>query len=215
MRNIPYIFALMLAAHAPAANAQVFKCVGSGGKLVYSDRQCADGTSGEMLERKKTWHEVLQERSVATDAERRKQKRLMAEQERAWNEQQRFVRPQRVPVVRHSGNDWQSRKDLDNARTSASSIMNNGGAWDRAAEEQRKQERREEQRRRAAQEPNGDSQGLSGMPVHMKSCTAQTCLNDRGDPYTRVPTNPNLMYDKDRRTCNKNGAWNGGGWICN
>jgi len=30
----------------------------------------------------------------------------------------------RAPTVRHSGNDWQARKDLENARTSASSITN-------------------------------------------------------------------------------------------
>jgi hypothetical protein len=29
-----------------------------------------------------------------------------------------------APIVRHSGNDWQARKDLENARTSALSIMN-------------------------------------------------------------------------------------------
>lgn len=29
-----------------------------------------------------------------------------------------------APVVRHSGNDWQARKDLENARTSATSITN-------------------------------------------------------------------------------------------
>lgn len=36
-----------------------------------------------------------------------------------------------APVVRHSGNDWQARNDLRNAQVSASSIMNNGGPWDR------------------------------------------------------------------------------------
>lgn len=33
-----------------------------------------------------------------------------------------------VPTIRHSGNDWQARKDLENAATSASSIMNRP-AW--------------------------------------------------------------------------------------
>lgn len=35
-----------------------------------------------------------------------------------------------APVVRHSGNDWQTRNELRNAQVSASSIMNNGGKWD-------------------------------------------------------------------------------------
>lgn len=36
-----------------------------------------------------------------------------------------------APTVRHSGNDFASRKALENAATSASSIMNNGGRFDR------------------------------------------------------------------------------------
>lgn len=32
--------------------------------------------------------------------------------------------PIQAPTIRHSGNDWQARKDLENARTSALSIMN-------------------------------------------------------------------------------------------
>ncbi len=36
-----------------------------------------------------------------------------------------------APTVRHSGNDWQSRNDLRNAMVSASSIMNDGGKWDK------------------------------------------------------------------------------------
>lgn len=36
-----------------------------------------------------------------------------------------------APTVRTSANDWQTRKDLDNLRTSALSITNNGGRFDR------------------------------------------------------------------------------------
>ena len=36
-----------------------------------------------------------------------------------------------APTVRHSGNDWQSRNDLRNAMVSATSIMNDGGKWDK------------------------------------------------------------------------------------
>lgn len=38
---------------------------------------------------------------------------------------------QRTPVIRHSGNDWAARKELENARTSAMSITANGGKFDR------------------------------------------------------------------------------------
>lgn len=45
----------------------------------------------------------------------------------------RGFQPQTIaaPTVRHSGNDWQARKDLENARTSAMSITANGGRFDR------------------------------------------------------------------------------------
>lgn len=36
-----------------------------------------------------------------------------------------------APTVRHSGNDWQARNDLRNAMVSATSIMNDGGKWDK------------------------------------------------------------------------------------
>lgn len=39
--------------------------------------------------------------------------------------------PVQAPTVRHSGNDWAARNALRNAEVSASSIMNNGGRWDR------------------------------------------------------------------------------------
>jgi len=35
-----------------------------------------------------------------------------------------------VPTIRTSANDWQTRKDLENAATSAASITNNGGRFD-------------------------------------------------------------------------------------
>lgn len=38
----------------------------------------------------------------------------------------------RAPVVRNSTNDWAARKALENAATSASSITNNGGKFDRS-----------------------------------------------------------------------------------
>jgi hypothetical protein len=38
--------------------------------------------------------------------------------------------PVQAPTIRTSANDWQARKDLENAATSAASITNNGGRFD-------------------------------------------------------------------------------------
>lgn len=69
------------------AGAQVFKCAGVGGKVIYSDKPCDQNTSGGMLLRERTLEEKIQEREQAYDAEIRKQDRRMAEQERELAEQ--------------------------------------------------------------------------------------------------------------------------------
>lgn len=65
-----------------SAIAQVFKCAGAGGKVVYSDKPCEQNTTGGMLLRERTLEEKIQEREQAYDAEMRKQERRTAEQER-------------------------------------------------------------------------------------------------------------------------------------
>ena len=64
--------------------------------------------------------------SLAARSQQASMGRVMAQQEAGFQ-------PQNVtaPTVRHSGNDWQSRNDLRNAMVSATSIMNDGGKWDK------------------------------------------------------------------------------------
>ena len=75
-----------------SATAQVFKCAGAGGKVVYSDKPCEQNTSGGMLLRERTLEEKIQEREQAYDAEMRKQDRRAIEQEREMAEEQRRYR---------------------------------------------------------------------------------------------------------------------------
>lgn len=88
MRNVLYIFALALAGLSQASHAQVFKCSGAGGKLVYSDRPCENGTSGSMIERQKTWQEISRERSIAAEAEQRKYQALSDQRAQQLSEAQ-------------------------------------------------------------------------------------------------------------------------------
>lgn len=91
-------------------------------------------------------------------------------------------------------NDWQSRKDRENAATSASSITNNGGRWDSNAEAARK----EEARRRAA-----------AAPAVMTHCDPGFCYDNKGGVYHKV--GPGVMTGPNGRACHQAGAT----WNCN
>lgn len=88
MRHIALCF-LLLSAFTQYAEAQVFKCTGANGKIVYSDRACDKNASGGMIMREPTLEEKIQEREEAYNAEMRKQDRRAIEQERELIQQQR------------------------------------------------------------------------------------------------------------------------------
>lgn len=199
MRYIYGQLALILMMAAPLAQAQVFKCAAPGGRLVYSDRPCSGGTSGGMIERERTYQEKLQERQMAYEAELIKQERRMAQQQREWAEQERAMQYQPAPVVR-PGNDWQSRKDRENARTSASSITRNGGRWDEEAAARR----REDARHRAqANRPH------SPPPTNFTNCAGGFCTDNQGGTYHRQGRD--FMTGPNGQTCHRAGNM----WNCN
>ena len=78
-------FIVVFAGMAQAVHAQVFRCTGKHGEVIYSDRRCDHG-GGAQIERQKSWQEIARERDEAADAEARKQDRRMAEQEREYQE---------------------------------------------------------------------------------------------------------------------------------
>lgn len=91
-----------------------------------------------------------------------------------------------------SQNDWQSRKDRENAATSAASITRNGGKWDAKAEA----ERREDARRRGAATP----------PI-ITHCDPGFCYDDKGGTYHKV--GPDTMTGPNGRPCHRAGnTWN-------
>jgi hypothetical protein len=91
-------------------------------------------------------------------------------------------------------NDWQSRKDRENAATSAASITRNGGRWDEKAEA----ERRAEAHRRAAARP------LTGF-TH---CDQGYCYGDNGKVYAR--SGNDVLVSPDGGTCHRSGS----SWYC-
>lgn len=89
--------------------------------------------------------------------------------------------------------DWQSRKNRENAATSASSITRNGGRFDERAEAERRQQALE----RAAQQP----------PTTFTHCDPGFCYDNKGGVYHKA--GPNILTGPNGRTCNRSGnVWN-------
>lgn len=89
-------------------------------------------------------------------------------------------------------NDWQSRKDRENAATSAASVTRNGGRWDANAQA----ERREAARQNAVP--------LTGLT----SCDANFCYGTNGKTYSR--NGPGTLISPEGRVCYQTGT----GWVC-
>lgn len=189
-----FLFSCLIFAAATSAHAQVHRCKDAAGKTVYSDAPCASGQSGSQIERQRSRAEILQEREQAYDAEIRKQDRRLTEQERALAQQQRGGQ---LPIQTAPGQQaegWQARKDRENARTSASSITNNGGRFDSNAEAARK----EEARKRAAQQP----------PTIFTHCDPGFCYDDKGGVYHKA--GQDVMTGPNGKTCHRAGP----NWVC-
>ena len=97
-----------------------------------------------------------------------------------------------IPAV--AQNDWQSRKDRENAATSAASITRNGGKWDAKAEA----ERREASRQRA------EAQMLAGF-TH---CDREFRYGRGGVVFSR--SGPDALVSPEGRVCTRSGP----GWVC-
>ena len=159
--------------------------------------------------------ELLAERIQAYEAENRKQERALAAQQRQAQQQSGpEFQNQQAPVVRHSGNDWATRKALENAATSAGSITNNGGKWDRAAEAERSRVRQEEARRRAAEEERARAAAApKPKPTAITRCYGYNCHDDQGGTYNRATGDSNLMIGPDGKQCRR--IYPSQDWQCN
>lgn len=188
------VFISVLALAAGVANAQVHRCKDATGKLILSDRPCDVGQSGGQVLRKRTQAEILQEREQAYEAESRKQERRMSEQEQEFAEQERRNRLQQAQP-QQTGNDWQLRKDRENAATSARSITSNGGRWDANAQAERAAKNREEMRKRGP-EPQPEPEEF-----RVKGCNANGCIDTRGGTYKGGA----IMRRNDGRQCSRSG----------
>lgn len=84
--------------------------------------------------------------------------------------------------------DWQSRKNRENAATSASSISKNGGRWDANAEAQRKAATRQQ-------------------TFAFTHCDTGFCYDNLGGVWHR--NGPDVLNGPNGRFCQRTGnAWN-------
>lgn len=93
-----------------------------------------------------------------------------------------------------SQDDWQSRKNRENAATSAGSITNNGGSWDARGEAERA---RQNQIYRQQQ------------PLSFTTCDRGFCYDNMGNAWSR--NGPNFLSGPNGRSC----FLSGNSWSCN
>ncbi|WP_083871597.1 DUF4124 domain-containing protein [Acidovorax sp. KKS102] len=196
--NIRHAIAILSAAaalFASTAHAQVHRCQDQAGKIIYSDRPCAQGQQGGQIERQRSREEILRERQEAYDAEMRKQQRNAAEQEREWNARQGQMVPPAI-ATQQGQESWQARKERENAATSANSITNKQGRWNTKPEAEHK----DDARRRAAQ--------TTLQPI-LTHCDKAFCYDNHGGVYHKA--GPDFMTSPTGRPCHRAGTV----WNCN
>lgn len=89
MSSLRTAAALAVLLAASAASAQVFKCQDAAGKTIYSDAPCGTSQSGQLLERRRTFEEKMQERQQAHEAQMAKEERRAREEGRERAEAER------------------------------------------------------------------------------------------------------------------------------
>lgn len=201
-RHIIAILAALAAVSAGTVSAQVHRCQDASGKLIYSDKPCVAGQQGAQIERRKSQQEIYQEREQAYDAEMRKRQRNMAEQQRDAAEQRSRV----MPIQQPAAGGWAERKARENAATSAGSITNDGGRWDREAQEQRAREMQERNRLRAEAEARAQAEAEAHKrqnPTRLQSCLGDTCRDNQGGTYNRSASDRNLLIGNDGQRCRR------------
>lgn len=90
-------------------------------------------------------------------------------------------------------NDWQSRKNRENAATSASSITNNGGTWDAKAEAEREAIARQQRAQR----------------LQFTGCDQGACYDTQGGIWHK--SGADVLNGPNGRTCFRSGSV----WNCN
>lgn len=166
-----------------SAIAQVFKCAGAGGKVVYSDKPCEQNTTGGMLLRERTLEEKIQEREQAYDAEMRKQERRTAEQERELIQQyQNDIADRRL---RQEQKNQPRHKDY----------------------EERLRERNAGVRSRYEQQPTRAQRGLppDDRIKNVAQCSESQCTDTNGTLYT-TGDGISLFNTSTGRPCTRSGV---------
>lgn len=105
MRQAVHWIIIAIAAAAPAAHAQVFKCKDAQGRVMYSDTGCTSLQQGHLIERERSMEEKHRERAQAYRAQQDKQALQLREREREMREQEdRAMRAAAEPAApRHKG----------------------------------------------------------------------------------------------------------------
>lgn len=177
-----------------SAIAQVFKCAGAGGKVVYSDKPCEQNTTGGMLLRERTLEEKIQEREEAYMSDMRKQERRAIEQEREMAEEQRRYRNE-LRAMRERQYQPQHKDYEERLRERNASVQSTLKPPPRPA------------RSRAPNQANDDfSPKKMPAPSQITHCAGGFCHDNMGGVYHQHGPNATTMTGPNGGTCIQTGA---------
>lgn len=192
MRHIALCF-LLASAFTQYAEAQVFKCAGANGKIVYSDRACDQNASGGIIMREPTLEEKIREREEAYAAEMRKQDRRAIEQERELIEQERREIAERREMMErryqpeHKGYEERLRERNASVR---STVKPPPPQWRRAPSQHAQ---------------NDDNSNRKPSPSVITHCAGGFCHDNQGGVYHQHG-NGTTMTGPNGGTCIQTGA---------
>lgn len=206
-------FALLVASGALAtagatAHAQVHRCKDAGGRIIYSDAPCPSSQSGELIERRKSRDEILEERLQAAEANERKYRARMAEDSRLAP-----VQPMRseAPAYPAQGQNLAASRECKAAHkelefVSSLRTLTQRDKWVRTNQ--------------AIAGVNGACGGNMPMmqeptrnaappaPPQIVNCDRRSCFDSQGGVYARTQSG---VLQGANGTCH----WTGAQWLCN
>jgi hypothetical protein len=206
------VLLLWMAVMSTTAYGQVIRCTDAAtGKVTYSDRQCDTGSTGALVERKKTAEEIKTQRLIAAEANERKYLNQIREMEARQRAEAAAPAPMPVqqPVPDKSSSYECRRAQRDHETVSSivsgtdelrrnrinASTMNVNAACGLQTE--------------LIQPPTVIVNNISRkQPVTISRCDSGFCYDNQGGAYRR--NGPDYLLGPSGNTCHRSGAY----WTC-
>lgn len=220
--SLRLIITAAFCALALPALAQVHKCKGPDGRIVYSDGPCAMGASGGQInvqhntidasmDRERTQRYIEQQQMESRRQEMQQMQRMPAPQIQASMQRRDSYACQKA--IRNAGVQGSRAKpgDIDAERAKAASICGYN-PWpgptmtELASRERIERERLEAERQAEANRTQTDDWVLRKPdPRQLETCFGGQCRDDQGNSYSPTPDGTRMRSDDGRCTADATG----------